>query len=107
MTKQELADIAQGQFGDFVKATVDIEKGIMSVGGELHMDGATLLMEREDSRHEHIWGINLYPEETGDSFIEFDSMVNIKPALGNRTRGVESTEIQNKIREIVGKLITS
>jgi len=105
ISKEELADIAREQFGDFVKAAVDIEQKIMAVGGELHMDEAILLIEQENSKHEQVWGINLYPDKTGDDFIEFDSMVNIKPALRNRTRGVESVEIQNKIREIVEKLI--
>lgn len=51
-------------------------------------------------------GINLYPEMTGDDFIEFDSMINIRPAENNRSRGVENEEMQNKILAIVNKLVT-
>lgn len=90
---------------DLVKSVVDIKKEIMAVGGELHMDGLELLMGEESSEPKNIWGINLYPMIEGDGFIEFDSMVNLKPAFGNRTRGVDNLEIQKKIIGIVNNLI--
>lgn len=107
ISRKELADIAREQFGDFVKAVVDIKQGIMAVGGELHMDAAVMLVEQERSRHEQVWGINLYCDKTGEEFIEFDSMVNLKPALGNRSREIESPEIREKIQVIVKKLVSS
>lgn len=36
ISKKELVDIAKIQFGDLVKAVVDIEQGIMAVGCEMH-----------------------------------------------------------------------
>jgi hypothetical protein len=105
ITRFELKKIAQEGFGDLVKAVVDVERRIMAVSGELHMDELELLVEKEGSNHQNIWGINLYPEKEGEEFIEFDSMVNLKPAFGNRTRGVDAVEIQKKIIEIVQKLI--
>ena len=89
ITKTELKKIAEEKFGDLAKAAVDIEKKIMAVGGELHADMETLLMEKENSLRKDTWGINLYPENSEEDFIEFDSMINLKPALGNRTRNVE------------------
>ena len=77
----------------------------MAVGGELHADEEVLLTEKEGSSREHTWGINLYPQKSGDDWLEFNSMVNIKPALGNRSRGVEDKAIQQKIKEIVAALI--
>jgi hypothetical protein len=76
----------------------------MAIGGEFHSDMETLLMEREGSKREHTWGINLYPDATGDSFVEFDSMVNLKPALGNRTRNVDAPHTREAITAIVQKL---
>ena len=64
-----------------------------------------LLIEREKSNQDDIWGINLYPEKQGADFIEFDSMINLKPGLGNRTRGIENREIREKIIGIVNKSI--
>jgi hypothetical protein len=46
------------------------------------------------------WGINLYPEIRGDDFIEFDSMTNLRPSQGNRSRGVEDMKIQEKIKTL-------
>jgi len=105
ISKQELKRIAQERFGDLVKTVVDIEQGIMALGGELHADEEVVLIEQEGCKREHTWGINLLPGESGDAFIQFDSMVNLKPAFGNRSRGVESKEIQAKIKAVVMKLI--
>lgn len=105
VTRLELANIAEGQFGDLVKAVVDVEQGIMAIGGELHADEEILLVEEEQSKRENLWGINLYPKKEGSEFIEFDSMINLKPSLGNRSRGVEDPAIREKITGIVGKLV--
>ncbi|MBI2086758.1 MAG: hypothetical protein HYT69_01135 [Candidatus Zambryskibacteria bacterium] len=102
---EELKDLAHEQYGDIIKAVVDVGQEIMGVGGELHIDVQSLLIEKENSQGRDTWGINLYLEKTGDEFIEFDSMINLKPLLDNKTRGVESLEIQNKIREIVSRLV--
>ncbi|MBI1984880.1 MAG: hypothetical protein HYS60_02085 [Candidatus Wildermuthbacteria bacterium] len=103
--KEELKEIAKSYAWDAVKAVVDVEQEIMAIGGEFHADEEALLMEKEGSRRESTWGINLYPEESGENFIEFDSMVNLKPAFGNRSRNVEDALLQKKIREIVVKLV--
>ena len=106
VTRAELRRIASEQFGDFVKAVVDIEQGIMAIGGELHADIEVLLMQEAGSKREFTWGINLYPEKSGDDFIEFDSMINIKPAQGNRSRGIADIHVQEKIRIIVKKFVS-
>ncbi|MDO8654848.1 MAG: DUF5674 family protein [bacterium] len=106
ITSKELSEFVQeGYTGRLVKAVVDIKQGIMAVGGELHADEEVLLMGQEGAERENTWGINIYPEKSGEDFIQFDSMINLKPGLGNRSRGVENTEIQEKIRTIVSKLI--
>lgn len=105
IAKKELLEISKEKFGSLVKAVVDIEQGIMAIGGELHADEEVLLTEQCGSKRENTWGINLYPEKTGDDFIEFDSMINLKPFYGNRVRGIENQEIKEKIKEIVKKLI--
>ncbi|MEX2032982.1 MAG: DUF5674 family protein [Candidatus Colwellbacteria bacterium] len=105
ITPDELRALAHKQYGDVIKAVADVSQGILGVGGELHIDIQSLLIEKENSQGNDTWGINLYLERTGDDFIEFDSMINLKPFLGNKTRGVENVEIQNKIREIINTLI--
>lgn len=105
ISKVELKHIAQERFGDLVKAAVDIEQEIMAIGGELHVDEQMLLIERENSKQENVWGINIYPNGVDDDFIEFDSMINLKPALGNRSRGIDNLEVHEKVMGIVKKLV--
>jgi len=105
INKKELIDMAKEQFGDLLKAVVDVEQEIMAVGGEMHADEEVILMEQEDSKREHIWGINLYPEKMGEDLIEFDSVINLKPSFGNRSRGIDDPKIKEKIRNIIKKLV--
>lgn len=104
VSRNELKQIAKSQFGDLVKAVVDVEKEIMAIGGELHADAEALLLQ-EGSWQKNLWGINLYPGKPDDELVEFDSMINIKPSQDNRSRGVESLEIQRKIKGVINKLI--
>lgn len=105
ITRTELKAIAKERFGDLVKAVVDINKEIMGVGGELHVDIQSLLVEKENSAGSDTWGINIYPEIRGEGFIEFDSMVNLKPASGNRTRDINDENIKEKVIGIVNDLV--
>lgn len=100
----ELRKIAEEQFGDMVKAVVDLEKGIMAIGGEMHADEESELLQ-SGSAQENLWGINLYPEQERKNFVEFDSMINIRPRQNNRSRGVEDEKIREQIIGIVKKLI--
>ena len=106
VNKKGLIDIAKEQFGDLVKAVVDIEQEIMAVGGEMHADEEAALIEREGSKRENTWGINLYPGKTDKEWIEFNSVINLKPSFGNRSRGVDDPKIQEKIRNVVEKLVS-
>ncbi|MDD3486938.1 MAG: DUF5674 family protein [Candidatus Moranbacteria bacterium] len=102
----ELRQMAENMFGNLVKAVVDVEKGTMAVDAELHADEEAFLLEK-GSQQKNLWGINLYPEFFGqDDFVEFDSMVNLRPSQENRSRGVENPEIRKKIREIIANLVT-
>lgn len=101
----ELKDMAQKMFGNLVKAVVDIEKGIMAVDTELHADEEAVLIQ-DGSKQQNLWGINLYPDLYGkNGWIEFDSMINLRPSGGNKTRGVENKQTQKKIIAIVNKLV--
>lgn len=103
----ELKELAHEFYGDVIKAVVDVRQEIMGVGGEFHSEIERVLTEEKGSRREDTWGINLLLDKTGVDFIEFDSMINLKPAFGNKTRDVDDTNIQKKIRDIVGKIVLS
>ncbi|MBQ6127316.1 hypothetical protein IJI69_01320 [Candidatus Saccharibacteria bacterium] len=88
-----------------VKGVVDVDKGLLAVDAQLHADLEQLFLEN-DSLQESLWGINLYPDDAPEDFIEFDSMINIRPRQNNRSRGVEDPEIRRKITEVVQRWIT-
>jgi len=100
----ELKLLAKNLFGNLVKAVVDTEKEIMAIDGELHSDEEALLLAN-GSKQADLWGINIYPAEPGESFIEFDSMINLRPGQNNRSRGVTDPAIREKIKKITDKLI--
>lgn len=104
ITLAELNDMKNNFFGDIIKGVVDIEKGILALDAELHCDLERLLLEC-GSNQEALWGINLYPDLDSDDFIEFDSLINIRPWQGNRSRGVENETIRKAIVEVVNKNI--
>ena len=104
LTRSELVTIASDQFGDMVKAVVDVERGIMALGGELHSDEEALLLD-DGSSQRNLWGINLYPSADEADWIEYDSMINVRPSQGNRSRGVEDAALRARIRRIVNELI--
>lgn len=105
ITLEELKNIAHEQFLNVIKAVVDVEQKIMSVGGEFHSDLEVQLLENENSKREDTWGINLILDKTGDDFIQFDSMINLKPLSGNMSRDVGDSAIREKIIEIVNKIV--
>lgn len=102
--KSLLKTLAEKSFGNFIKAVVDVEKEIMAIDGELHSDEEALLLEK-GSKQENLWGINLYPYINSADWIEFDSMINLRPATGNRSRGVDDPKLRKKIIIIVNQLI--
>jgi hypothetical protein len=104
VTLGDLREVARGQFGEMVKAVVDVQQGIMAIGGELHADEEAALLD-QGSRQSDLWGINLYPDAAGAERLEFDAMINVRPAQGNRSRSVEDAARRERIREIVGRLV--
>jgi hypothetical protein len=102
---EELKKMSEKMSTRLVKAVVDVEQGIMVVDAGLHSDEEYFLLE-EGSKQEHLWGINLFPDKFGnEGFVVFDSMINLRPGQGNRSRGVDNPKIQEIIKKIVHKLV--
>ena len=102
--RSRLEAIAEEQFGDMVKAVVDVTRGVMAIGGELHSDEEAALLD-DGSRQADLWGINLYPAEADEDWIEYDSMINVRPAQGNRSRDVQAEAVRQRIRDVVHSLV--
>jgi len=104
VTLEELRRLAADQFGDFVKAVVDVGRGVMAIGGELHADEEATLLD-EGARQADLWGINLYPDRPVEEMVEFNSMINVRPSQSNRSRGVEDPTVRRQIQVIVERLV--
>ena len=104
ITKTALRDMVPESFGNLVKAVVDVKREILAVDAEMHSDLEALLLD-DGSRQQDLWGINLYPEEPDPNFIEYDSMINVRPSQGNRSRSVDSAEIRKRIEDIVSRWV--
>ena len=104
ITRAELAALAENTFGDMIKCVADVKLGLLALDAELHADLERLLLEN-GSAGEDLWGFNLYPEEEGEDFIEYDSLINIRSWQNNPTRDVLDLDIREAIKQIVEQFI--
>jgi Protein of unknown function (DUF5674) len=100
----ELREMAIAGFGELVKGVVDVERGIMLVDAEMHSDQEAVFLA-DGSRQQDLWGINLYPDLSEEEWLEFDSMINLRPSFGNRSRAVDDAVTRNRIAELVQRLV--
>ena len=104
ITRAELAALAENTFGDMIKCVADVKRGLFALDAELHADLERLLLEN-GSAGEDLWGFNLYPDEEGEGFIEYDSLINIRSWQGNPSRGISDPETREAIEKIVAQFI--
>lgn len=104
ITKDDLSKIAEKWFGTMAKAVVDLEKGIIAIGGEMHADAEAILIE-QGSGQDNLWGINLYPHEKDNNYIKYISLINISPRRNNLDMEIQDPEIKSKIKKLINKLI--
>jgi hypothetical protein len=87
-----------------VKAVVDLRLGVILLDADLHADQEAELLA-SGSAQADLWGINLYPDLPEPDWVEFDSMINLRPSFGNRSRGVDDAATREAIVELVGRLV--
>ena len=104
MTRAELKAGYSAIFGSMTKGVADIEKGVIALEAEMHADLETLLLE-EGSKQESLWGFNLYPDKTGEGFIEYTSLINVRPHQNNKSMEIVSPEIREKVKKLIGSFI--
>jgi len=104
LTITEMKSIAENSFGELVKAVVDVDRELVALDAELHSDLEALLMDNGSSQKD-LWGINFYPDLTGEDFVEFDSMINMRPSQGNLSRGVEDENTRRKVIAVANKWV--
>lgn len=100
ITEDELREIAKDFYVDMVKGVVDIERGVLAMGGEYHIDANIVLVEN-GSRQQDVWGFNWYFDKTGDEQIEYISLINIRPAQGNKAMEVQDAFLRDTMKAII------
>ena len=104
ISMNELRLLAGGRFGDMVKAVVDVKRRVMLLDADMHADQEAELLS-EGAAQRDLWGINLYPELPEDEWLEFDSMINLRPSFGNRSRRVDDPATRTAIADLVARLV--
>ena len=105
VTIAELREMAEKMYGSLVKADVDIAKHIIIIDMGMHADGEAYLLEN-GSQQNDIWGFNLHPADYGtDDFIEFDSMINIRPRQANASKEILDPELRKRIINLVHETV--
>lgn len=104
ISKKDITGKYLHHFKDMVKAVVDIENKILAIDAELHSDLEELLL-KNGSKQENLWGINIYPEADKEKFIEYTSLINIRPSQDNASMDVKSKDLRARIQKIVNSLI--
>jgi hypothetical protein len=100
----EIRVLAEARFGDMIKGVVDLERRILVLDADLHADQEASLLA-DGSKQASLWGINLYPDVVGDDWLEFDSMINLRPSFGNRSRGVDDAGTRAAIAAFVASVV--
>lgn len=105
ITETELREIAKDFYGEMVKGVVDVEREIIAMGGEYHMD-ANVVLIRDGSKQQNVWGFNWYFDKKEDGRIEYVSLINIRSAQGNKVMEVQDINLRDKMKAIILKYLS-
>ena len=98
-TPEQIKDMLQ-QYETMIKIVVDIRRRILAGGGEMHSDCEAVLLENS-SEQDDLWGANWYPAEQR---IEFESLINIRPRLGNRNIVIQDEDLRQKVESVTREI---
>lgn len=104
ITESELREIAKDFYIDMIKGVVDIKQEILAMGGEYHVDANAILI-KNGSKQQNIWGFNWYFDKTQDERIEYISLINIRPAQGNRAMEIQDASLRDAMKTIILKYL--
>ncbi|HEY4496335.1 MAG TPA: DUF5674 family protein [Candidatus Paceibacterota bacterium] len=101
---KELQTLAKEFYGSMTKGVADIERGVVAFGGEYHMEANMSLIE-DGSGQSNLWGFNVYLNKPREDWLEYTSLINIRPAAGNFDMMIGDEQIRQKVKEIVNSKI--
>lgn len=80
-------------YNDYIKTVIDVERNIMAIGGEFHIDCEEVLIQ-QGSKLENLYGGG-YRVSTKE--VEYMAMSNFKPALNKTTYEVTDPTIRQRV----------
>ena len=99
-TSEQIVQMLE-EYEEMIKIVVDIRRRVLSGGGEMHADCESVLLE-DGSEQDDLWGANWYPSEQR---IAFESLINIRPRLGNRNILIQSQELREAVESITREIL--
>ncbi len=96
----QIQDMLQ-EYENMIKIVVDIRRRVLSGGGEMHSDCESVLLD-DRSEQDDLWGANWYPSEQR---IEFESLINIRPRLGNRNILIQDDNIRKQVESVTREIL--
>lgn len=104
ITVRTLTPLREAWHHVLVKGVADVERGVVVLGGEWHMD-ANIILIADGSEQKNVWGFNIYPNERGEKALEYISLINIRTAQGNIGMELMDADLRNSIKILIKKLI--
>jgi len=101
VTSDQLAQMSEIFDGVLIKLAVDVERGILAGGGELHADCEEALL-KDGSQQSDVWGADWYPHERQ---VGFESLINIRPRQRNFALEVQDPALRVRIEAVVRRLL--
>jgi hypothetical protein len=100
VTSVQVAEMSK-EYETMIKIVVDTRRRVLAGGGEMHSDCESVLLD-DGSEQDDLWGANWYP---ASQEIVYDSLINIRPRLGNRSTLIQSEEIRQQVKAIALEIL--
>jgi hypothetical protein len=100
VTSQQVHEML-AKYPEMIKIVVDIRRAMLAGGSDMHYECEELLLD-QGSEQDDLWGANWFPEKQA---VEFESLINIRPRLGNRGMIIQSDEIRQKVEAITRRIL--
>jgi hypothetical protein len=99
-TSAQVAEMLK-EYESMIKIVVDIRRRNLAAGGEMPSDCESVLID-DGSEQDDLWGANWYPAEQR---IAFESLINIRPRLGNRNILIQDAGIRKEVESITREIL--
>src|SRR3989338_8392182 len=99
ISRTEAKEIAKEFYVDMVKGAVDMEREIIALGGEWHIDANNALID-DGSMQPNVWGFNFYPDLNR---IQYSSLINIRPLQNNLAIEIQDEKLRRQMEKIIRK----